>query len=242
MRKLLALVPFVLAAACSAGNAQNSGDHQAGGEQGRRDFTVGAFEKVALEGSHDVVVTVGGQPSVRAEGDAEAIERLDIRVENGSLRIGTRPESRSWFGHRGRVTIYVTAPALNGASIGGSGDMRIDRVQAQTFAASVAGSGDMEIGALRARVASFDIAGSGDIRASGEAEQASLAIAGSGDLALDGLQTRRASISVAGSGDVAVQASESVEGSLIGSGDVTVRGSARCNLSKSGSGDIHCGG
>ena len=116
------------------------------GAQGRRDFQVGAFEKVALEGSHDVVVTVGGQPSVRAEGDSEMIERLDIRVEDGSLKIGTRREDEGWFRrHRGRVTVYVTAPALNGASIGGSGDMRIDRVQAQRFAAAVAGSGDMEI-------------------------------------------------------------------------------------------------
>jgi hypothetical protein len=242
MRKLLALAPLILAAACSAGNAQNNDDHQADGAQGRRDFQVGAFEKVALEGSHDVVVTVGGQPSVRAEGDAEAIGRLDIRVENGSLRIGTRRESRSWFGHHGRVTVYVSAPALSGASIGGSGDMRIDRVQAQTFAASIAGSGDMEIGALQARVASFDIAGSGGIRASGQAEQASLSIAGSGNLGLDGLQTRRASVSVAGSGDIAVQASEAVEGSLMGSGDLHVRGAARCNVSKMGSGDIRCGG
>lgn len=243
MRKLLALTPLILAAAaCSAGNAQENGDRRASGEQGQRNFQVGAFDKVALEGSHDVVVTVGGQPSVRAEGDAEEIARLDIRVENGSLRIGTRRESRSWFGHHGRVTVYVTAPALNGASIGGSGDMRIDRVQAQTFGASVAGSGDMEIGALRARVASFDIAGSGGIRAAGAAERASLAIAGSGNLALDGLQTRRASVSVAGSGDIAIQASEAVDGSLMGSGDLEVRGAAHCTVTKSGSGDIRCGG
>ena len=242
MRKLLALAPLVFLAACSAGNAQ-ANDEDSNGRQGRRDFQVGAFDKVSLEGSHDVVVAVGGQPSVRAEGDAEVIERLDIRVENGSLKIGTRREHDGWFRrHRGRVTIYVTAPALNGASIGGSGDMRIDTVRAQDFAASVAGSGDMEIGALRARQTRFAIAGSGDVRASGEAEQAEISIAGSGNLALDGLSIRRANVSIVGSGDVALQASEAVSGSIMGSGNINVRGAARCSVSKMGSGDLNCSG
>lgn len=243
MRTLLAILPLALAAACSSGNARDDDNRQHGGEQGRRAFQVGAFEKVALEGPHDVVVSVGGQPSVRAEGDAEALERLDIRVENGALKIGTRRESEGWFRrHRGGVTVYVTAPSLSGASIGGSGDLRIDRVEAQRFAASIAGSGDIEIGALRARQADFDIAGSGAIRASGQAEQASLSIAGNGDLALAGLRTRRASVSIAGSGDVALQASEAVEGSIVGSGDINVRGGARCSVTKLGSGNINCGG
>lgn len=241
MRKLLAIVPLILVAACSAGNAQGNADGQASGRQERRDFQVGAFDKVALEGSHDVIVTVGGQPSVRAEGDAEAIERLDIRVENGALKIGTRRESRSWFGgHRG-VTVHVTVPSLNGAALAGSGDLRVDRVQAASFDGSVSGSGDMEIGALQARQANFSISGSGGIRASGEAEQARVSIAGSGDMALDGLRTRRASVSIAGSGDIALQASESVDGSIVGSGDVSVRGGARCTVSKMGSGDLNCG-
>lgn len=243
MRRLLAIVPLLVLAACGTGNAQANQDHPASGQQGRRDFQVGAFDKVSLEGSHDVVVAVGGQPSVRAEGDAEVIERLDIRVENGSLKIGTRREHDGWFRrHRGRVTIYVTAPALNAASIGGSGDMRIDTVRAQDFAASVAGSGDMEIGALRARQTRFAIAGSGDVRASGEAEQAEISIAGSGSLALDGLSIRRANVSIVGSGDVALQASEAVSGSIMGSGNINVRGAARCTVSKMGSGDLNCSG
>jgi hypothetical protein len=240
MRKLLAIGPLlVLAAACSAG--AQPGDTQASGQQGQRSFEVGAFESVSLEGSHDVVVAVGGAPSVRAEGDSAALERLDIRVENGTLKIGSR--HGSWFGggHRGHVTVYVTAPAINAASIGGSGDMRIDRVEAQRFAASIGGSGDMEIGALRTAQADFSVAGSGGIRAAGTAEAADISVAGSGSLALDALETRRADVSVVGSGDVSLRASETVSASIVGSGDVTVHGTARCTVSKLGSGDLHCG-
>lgn len=238
MRKLLAIGPIaILAAACSAG--AHGGDEPSSGAQGRRNFEVGAFQTVSLEGSHNVVVTVGGAPSVRAEGDAAAIERLDIRVENGALKIGTT--RNGWFSRdHGRVTVHVTAPALSGASIGGSGDMRIDRVQAAAFNASIGGSGDMEIGALRARRAHFSIAGSGGIRAAGQAEDAEIAIAGSGSVSGEGFQTVRAHVSIVGSGDVSLRATGTVDASIMGSGDVNVTGSARCNVSKLGSGDVHC--
>lgn len=239
MRKFLAIALIaILAAACSAGAQDGDGDRAAA--QTSRNFEVGAFQTVALEGSPDVVVTVGGAPSVRAEGDAEAIERLDIRVENGTLKIANRSNSGWFSSNRGRVTVHVSAPALNGASIGGSGDMRIDRVQTAAFDASIGGSGDMEIGALRAGRANFSIAGSGGIRASGSADDADISIVGSGSVSAEGFEAKRAEVSVVGSGDVSIRATEAVDGSILGSGDVTVRGAARCSVSKTGSGDVHC--
>ena len=240
MRRLLAIASLLaLAAACYAG-AQNGDQPEHKGQTAQRDFAVGSFDSVSLESSHNVVVTVGGQPSVRAEGDSEAIERLEIRVEGSDLKIGTR-RNTGWFGRdHGRVTIHVTVPSLRAAEIAGSGDMRIDRVEAQAFSASIAGSGDLEIAALRARQANFDVAGSGGIRAAGAAEEARISIAGSGDLSLDGLETRRASVSIMGSGDVTLRATEGVDASIMGSGDIIVRGTTRCNVSRMGSGDLRC--
>lgn len=206
----------------------------------QRSFQVGQFQSVSLEGSPNVVVTVGGAPSVRAEGDSRMVERLDVRVEDGTLRIGYR---RGWLDFRsgGPVTVYVTTPALNGATIAGSGDMRVDRVEGEAFEAEIAGSGDMEIGQLRARRASFAIAGSGNLRAAGTADDVDVSIAGSGNVSLNQLQSRRSSVSVAGSGNISVNASDTVEGDLMGSGNVTVHGRARCSISKMGSGNVRCG-
>lgn len=238
MRKLLGTALIALAAGCSAAQSHQA---TASGQQAQRAFEVGAFQSVALQGPHNVVVTVGGQPSVRAEGDTAALDMLDIHVENGRLVVATR-RGWSWSGPRGQVTVHVTAPSLQEAAIGGSGDMRIDRVQGDRFEASIGGSGDMEIAALQAREAEFSIAGSGGIRATGSAEAAAISIAGSGDMALNALQTRRAHVSVMGSGNISVQASEAVDGSIMGSGDVTVAGAARCSVSRMGSGTVTCAG
>lgn len=246
MRHALWVGAALMAVACSSaggdqgkeGEQGEQGEHRASGQ---RSFEVGAFNEVEVAGAHDVIVTVGGAPSVRAEGDREALERLEVEVEDGRLRIGHR-RSRNWFGGGSRrgVTVHVTAPTLAGASLAGSGDLRVDRVQAETFTAGLAGSGDLEIGELRAQRARFSIAGSGGINAAGAVEQAEVSIAGSGDVSLDSLAVRRASVEVAGSGDVSLSASETVEGSIMGSGNLTVRGSAQCSVTRMGSGTIRC--
>jgi hypothetical protein len=241
MRAAAALLSTVLiATACHAG-----GDAEEARATARRDFPVaGAFDRIALAGSTDVIVTVGGAPSVRAEGDADTLERLEIINAGGQLQIGLRNRSGSWFrwGHNRGVTVHVTMPSLAAAAITGSGDMRIDRVEGARFAGSVTGSGDMNVGAVTVGEASFSVTGSGDIRAAGRADRASATVVGSGDLILGGLEAATATISVAGSGDIAIRATQTAAVEVRGSGDVTVAGPAHCTISKSGSGNVRCGG
>jgi hypothetical protein len=244
MRSILILLSTAALAACNMSADAQGNDQPGDGRVTQQSFDVGAFEGVSLAGSHDVVVSVGGAASVRAEGDAAIIERLDIRVEGGTLKIGTKKGVRwsdAFMRNRAPVTIHVTTPRLNAAAIAGSGDMRIDTVAGDAFTASIAGSGDMAIGALRVQAASFDIAGSGDIKAAGSAGTASISIAGSGDVDLTGVATRTAQVSVLGSGDVRATASESADLTVMGSGNVTVTGGGKCSITKRGSGNISCG-
>jgi hypothetical protein len=239
MRAFFLLSAAALVTAChAAGNAEGTGPVV------QRAFPVaGAFDRIALSGSPDVVVTVGAAASVSAEGEADMLDRLEITNQNGQLQIGLRDGSSGWFdwgSHRG-ITIHVTLPAIAGASVTGSGNMRIDRVQGPAFAASVTGSGDMTIAALTADQANFTITGSGDITAAGHARQATASVDGSGDLHLAQLETEAATLALAGSGDIGIRATQTAAIDLRGSGDVNVAGPARCTISKSGSGDVHCG-
>ncbi|HEY0412914.1 MAG TPA: head GIN domain-containing protein [Allosphingosinicella sp.] len=243
MRAALILMPLVTLAGCNmAGGHGRDADRDHRVEQ-RAIQVAGNFDRVSLAGSPDVVVTVGGAPSVRAEGDAELLDRLEIVVKDGTLSIGYK-QGGSWSWdmgrHRGHVTVYVTAPTLAGAAIGGSGDMRIDKVEGNAFAGAIGGSGDMAIGAMKVGNATFSIAGSGDIQAAGTAQQAKLSVAGSGDIDAVGLQSRAATVAVVGSGDVRVRASDTADVSIMGSGDVEIVGGAKCNIHKMGSGDVRC--
>ena len=252
------LLAAAAVSACSAGAQQSDG-----GPTASRNFAVGAFQSVSLAGSPNVIVTVGGAPSVRAEGPQELLERLEIVVENGELRIGSRRKSWSMgLSNHAPVTVHVTVPSLGAARVAGSGTIRIDRVEGERFAAAIAGSGDIEVQQLRVGEATFASAGSGDIavqqlrageadfviggsgsiRAAGAAQRADVDLGGSGDVDLSALDTRNAKIKLAGSGNVTARASETAEVELFGSGDVRVAGTARCSVTKRGSGDVQCGG
>lgn len=242
MRAALLLLSSAILAACNmSADAQRGDAAPASGSGTQRTYQVGAFDSISLAGHHNVVVTVGGAPSVRAEGDERELEHLEIRTEGNRLRIGQRHKSGWSFGHdRSPVTVYVTLPALAKASIGGSGDMRIDTVEGRSFEADIGGSGNIDIASLRVEQARFAVAGSGNIRASGQAATSNVSVAGSGDVDIGNVQSRAADVSVMGSGDVRVRASETANVSVMGSGDVVVIGQARCNVRKMGSGEVSC--
>lgn len=245
MRSLIALVSTLALAACNmAADAQEGEGHAARGETSKQTYNVGDFDGVALAGAQNVVVNVGPATSVRAEGDAETIERLEIKVEDGTLRVGTKRGNwnMNWGKGRPPVTIYVTTPRLSSAAVAGSGDLTIDKVEGDRFAGSVAGSGDLEIATLRVDSADFSIAGSGDISARGSAGKLNASIAGSGDIELAGVESRQADVNIVGSGNVKARATETADITIMGSGDVTLGGTARCSVSKHGSGSVRCGG
>lgn len=242
MRSLIILASTAALAACGmTADAQEGGS----GETTRRGFTVGAFDSVGLAGSHDVIVTVGGAQSVRAEGDPKILEKLDIRVEGTTLKIGTQKGfswSSGFMRNRRPVTVYVTVPSLNAAAVAGSGDIKIDKVEGERFKGAVAGSGDLQIAAMRVGGAEFAVAGSGDVRASGSAQRVTAKLAGSGDVDLSGLEARDAEVSLAGSGDVRARATGTANISIMGSGDVSMAGGAQCSIKKRGSGEVMCRG
>lgn len=235
-------VTFVAAAAallagCGVVHAEN---HDGGSDT--RSFDVRGFDRVSLRGSDNVVVRVGGTESVTATGPNDVLDKLEIKVVDGELRVGREKHwGFNWSSDHGPTVITVTLPRLRGASIAGSGDMKVDNVQTASFEGSVAGSGNLTIGMLQADTASLDVAGSGDTSVGGSAKSIDVSIAGSGNVDARGLKSERAKIRIAGSGDVRAAVSGEADVSIIGSGDVDIAGNPRCRVSKMGSGDVRCG-
>lgn len=247
MRSLALLASVIALSACHvSGHARDTdADEGPAGPAVKRTYQLGGFDKVELAGSHDVIVTVGPAFSVVAEGDAATLDRMEIAVEDGTLQVRSKRRKSGWFNHdedrRGRhVVVRVTMPSLAAASIEGSGDIKVDKVEGARFAGSVAGSGDLDVAAVKVGEAAFSIAGSGGITARGSSDSAAVSIAGSGDVDAAGLETKKVKVSIAGSGNVRTRAIETADVSIMGSGDVEVDGPAQCKVSKMGSGDVRC--
>lgn len=246
MRKLMALAAIgTVAAFGSIGAAQDNASPMI-----RRSYDLGAFDKISMVGPHRVVVSVGGAYSVSAEGPRETLDHTEVVVVDGGLTI--RPSDDEWWQRRWRerrdnepyeaATYRITLPRLAAATLAGSGDMSVDRVEGDEFAASVAGSGGLDVADLRVEEARFSVAGSGELSARGVARRSRISIAGSGNLRGRGVRSETANVSVAGSGDVSLTVEEDARVSIVGSGDVDIAGPARCAVSRLGSGRVRCNG
>jgi hypothetical protein len=239
LKHLVAVATSILAAATTAGVGENR-VVQASGVSGQRAFQAAGFDRVELAGPFNVVVTVGGAHAVRAEGDTGLMEHLDIRTEGGLLLIGFE-NGYNFSGNHGQVTVHVTTPALSAADISGSGDMQVSPFRTRSFAGLVAGSGNLVLERVDADTASFEVAGSGNLRGSGSAGETRVEIVGSGNVRLAGLNANRTHVSVAGSGDAEVRAARDATVEIVGSGNVAVEGGARCSVTEIGSGRVRCG-
>ncbi|AGH50539.1 MULTISPECIES: head GIN domain-containing protein [Sphingomonadales] len=237
MRLALIALPAALLAACNAGGPA-AADNGGGGRDVRQ-FSAAGFDRVALRGPDDVTVRVGPAVSVRAEGDRAVLDRLEVSVVDGELRLARRKEG--WNSNtRGSARFIVTLPALRGATVAGSGNMSVDHAKAREFAASIAGSGNLGVGAVEGETVDLSVNGSGNLTVAGSTRTVSGSINGSGSIRGQGLKADTASISIAGSGDADLTARSTAAISVIGSGNATVTGGAKCTIRRVGSGGANC--
>ena len=241
MRKAIAAAVIAASAATSACGKTHSED---GGPTVSRNYQVGSFDQIEVAGPYNVQVRTGSNPSVAAKGSQKMIEHMVVEVRDGKLEI--HPErQKGWFrtgwNFHGKVDLTVTVPQLRGASIAGSGDIKVDQVKGDSFEGEIAGSGGLDVGALDVQTLKLAIAGSGGTKVgSGRAQNAKFEIAGSGDIDAKGVQAQTADVSIAGSGNIAANATGTADVSIMGSGDVQLTGGAKCKISKAGSGNVSC--
>ncbi|MGX7951221.1 head GIN domain-containing protein [Tsuneonella sp. HG249] len=196
------------------------------------------FIAIKAVGPDNVRFTTGERWQVRAEGDPRTLARIRFIIRDGQLTIGRKSGGH---GDLKPAKIYVIAPSLHRATIGGSGSLAIDRLTGKKVSATVAGSGVLSIERVSADTLDAAISGSGDLAMSGRSESAKLAIAGSGELRAADLTVDSAEASVAGSGSMAFRSDGKVTAAIVGSGSVAVRGNADCTRwSRVGSGTLTC--
>ena len=168
------------------------------------DFT--DFDRIEAAGVYELDVEVGGDFSITISGAPEAMERVEVSVENGELILDEARRERgrrTWRNHG--LTAVITLPALNGVDIAGIVDGDITGVDAEDFRADLSGVGDLNI--------------------EGSCGTMNANVSGIGDFDASSLECKIVEIDVSGIGDASVYASEAVDISVSGIGSVSVYGS-----------------
>lgn len=195
---------------------------------------VGEFDRIETSGSWDVEVVVGDQRSLKLTFDDNIIELIRTEVDDGTLEIYCEES----FSTRRNCKVEIMTPSLTEISSRGSGDISVERIEADRFDFDLSGSGDFDLNG-HCREMMIHLAGSGDGTLSGEADVVDIRVSGSGDIDAVELKAKEAFVRVSGSGDVDVSCSELFDGRVSGSGDIAYYGKpSDVNTSVSGSGGI----
>src|SRR5687768_12032998 len=97
MTRILPFALLALAAAAPAGGAERS-------------YSVTDFDRVQVDGPYRVSLRTGLTSGARAEGSQEALDRISVDVQGGTLRV--RRNRSAWGGYPGEgigsVTLTLT--------------------------------------------------------------------------------------------------------------------------------------
>lgn len=175
---------------------------------------VSGFSEIALAGSGKVRVDVNGTESLIIEAEDNIMPLLTSDVNGGRLELGAESSISPTTG----IIYTVSAVALEGVAVSGSGEVAATGVAADSF--------------------DVDISGSGRVEPTGTAGTLGVEISGSGRYLGESLESSIGTVRVSGSGTAVVNVTDDLDVDVSGSGDVQYIGDPTITESISGSGDI----
>lgn len=210
-----------------------------------RNYSVGSFDRIRVDGPFRVVLTTGASPGAKAEGDPRVTDTLDIRVEGVTLIV--RAGVNGWgeqpvAGRAGAPIIRVSTGMIRNASLTGGGDLTIvGPVKGQRIGLQLAGSGSMRADGLDADIFSASVFGTGSMTLGGRAAKVNLSTNGSAQMQAGNLVAGDLAINTDGNGDMTAQARFTATITAAGVGSVTVLGKPACIVRGKPSGPVSCG-
>ncbi len=199
----------------------------------------GSFDAVKASGSFDVFFSQGEANAIRIEADENLMKYIETSVEDGVLRIRTK--SGMNIRPSQDIKVYVKSPKYRSVSLSGSGNMVAETkiTSTEKIKVSIAGSGDIKLQEVDAPQIDVNISGSGKAEGFGNTRDLDIDVAGSGDVMMKDLKAENAKISIAGSGNVWLFASIKLDVRVAGGGDIHYYGNPpEINSKLAGSGNL----
>jgi hypothetical protein len=197
--------------------------------------TLVSFDKVENNGVFNVYIRHDSTFTATVEAESNLIPYIRTRVNGNTLVIDTREELEN----HAPMSIFVTAPNLQGAYLNGSGTVDIDSLDTQYLEVVLSGSGRMS-GYTTANTCVARISGSGSIDLESFSNVFNARISGSGDMDLFG-ETTNGDFSISGSGNIRSYnfVQKTCISTISGSGNMYVNVVDILNVNISGSGSVY---
>ncbi|MBT8472715.1 MAG: DUF2807 domain-containing protein [Marinicaulis sp.] len=205
------LLGFLLTVGIAAGAAYMAfGDIGDLGERDRsqdvtRNYDFDGFREIDISGVYEVKIEVGSAASINLSGAPEEMDRVEIAVTDGVLKLGSGNHGRTKKKLRNHgITAIITMPELEALDVSGVADVEADNIAASDFDVRLSGVGEIDL--------------------SGTCDTLSARVSGVGELDARDLECSTADVRVSGIGEATVYASDAVNAGVSGIGSISVYG------------------
>ena len=196
------------------------------------------YNSITLAMSATVYYKQDSLYSIQIRGQENVIRQIQTQVEGSELLI--RVKHGVTLSNYEPISIYITAPGVNGLHVSGSGNIFTENPwTSNEVGLSVSGSGSINLASIGSGLLSATISGSGSIKAAmGNVNREEVKISGSGTIDLRSIEAAEVYSTTSGSGDTYVHAKELLDVTISGSGNVWYYGTPAINTQISGSGNL----
>ncbi len=208
----------------------------------REQRSVNGFDRVALMGVGDVIVTQGDQEAVEVEARSDILPHIKTEVQDSTLMIHFTREWTEWLGRMfdgiGPIKLYVTMKKVAGLRLSGAGRVRSARLQADQLDLSLTGAGQLAVDDVTANHLNAELSSVGSIEVGGKAETLRVRLSGAGSFQGGSLLSQTATVNLSGVGSATIWAADALDAQVSGAGTIEYFGSPRLNQRVSGLGKV----
>lgn len=178
-------------------------------QSSKQDRPVGEFSKISSASGIDVYFTQGNKHSLQIETDAENMDKIESKVENGRLTLKCKYDEK--LKSNIKVKAYVSAKNIEDISLSGAADFYTTSITNNTVL-NVSSSGAADFKADKVTT-----------------KDCKLSFSGASDCDIKNLSTETAKLSFSGGSDanVHVSSATNIEASASGGSDITLSGKTR---------------
>ncbi|MET0246658.1 MAG: DUF2807 domain-containing protein [Sphingomonas sp.] len=206
-----------------------------------RTFLVSGFDRLRVDGPFQVELVVGPTRAT-ATGDPQALQRLQVRVDGGTLVVGAGTEG--WGRATGAAVapprITLSTPALRTVLVNGGGQVRVAAMKGARIDLGLNGGGSLVVAGIDAADLGVTLTGTGTMTLAGSTRQVRVRSNGAGSIDAAGLTAGDAVLVSESSGGLRIGVRYSAQVFAMGLGPVEIDGKPECRIS--GSGPVRCDG
>lgn len=185
-----------------------------------KEITVDNFDKIAVSGAFEVILTPSSSNEIIIEVDENLLKYIDIAVRGNRLFIETDRRLSSRKG----IKIIIPVQDLRGISSSGASDIEsTEPIISEELDIDASGAGKIDL-KLDVKMVTVEISGAIMVYLEGVAERLDVDMSGAGSLTAESFEVKDCNVDISGVGHVLVNVSGTLDAQVSGLGKVEYLG------------------